>query len=142
MATLRVLLVDDSEAVRRGVCHLLESHPESCLVRVAGDGLEAVRQAEAEKPDIILLDVSLPGLSGIEAARQIRRVAPDSKILFLSQHDSWAGVREALNAGGTGYVVKSDAPRDLITAIQKVCQGKKFISSTLVAHDRRHAHRG
>ena len=134
MSALRVLVVDDSEVVRRGVCSLLESYPDSCVVYVATDGLEAVEKAQAEKPDIILLDIGLPRLNGIEAARRIRKVAPNSKILFLSQYDSWVGAQEALNTGATGYVVKSDAPRDLITGIQAVCQGKPFISHSLAAH--------
>ena len=134
MSALRVLVVDDSEVIRRGVCGLLESYPELCVVCVATDGLEAVEKAQAEQPDIILLDIGLPRLNGIEAARRIRKVAPNSKILFLSQYDSWAGAQEALNTGATGYVVKSDAPRDLIAGIHAVCQGKPFISHSLAAH--------
>ena len=116
MNTLRVLVVDDSEAIRRGVCTLLEGQPE-LVVSIACDGLEAVQQAQEQQPDVILLDIGLPRLNGIEAARRIRRVAPESKILFLSQYDTWATAREALKTGAAGYVVKSDAASELIRGV-------------------------
>jgi DNA-binding NarL/FixJ family response regulator len=141
MNTLRVLVVDDSEVIRRGVCTLLEGEPQLRVVSVARDGLEAVEEARQQQPDVILLDISLPRLSGIEAARQIRRVAPESKILFLSQYDTWATAREALGAGATGYVVKSDAARELIPGVWSVSHGKSFVSSTLAAQDLRRTSR-
>jgi DNA-binding NarL/FixJ family response regulator len=137
MNTLRILVVDDSEVIRRGVCSLLAGQPELRVVSVASNGLEAVEQAREQQPDVILLDISLPGLNGIEAARRIRSVAPDSKILFLSQYDTWATAREALRTGATGYVVKSDAAFDLIPGVRSVCEGKSFVSSTLAARDLR-----
>jgi DNA-binding NarL/FixJ family response regulator len=137
MAALRVLVVDDSEIIRQGVCTLLEGQPEFHVVSVASDGLEAIERARQQQPDVILLDISLPRLNGIEAARRIRAVAPGSKILFLSQHDTWATAREALKTGASGYVVKSDAAVDLIPGVWSVFQGKVFVSSTLVAHDLR-----
>ena len=134
MSALRILIVDDSEIIRRGVCTLLSGDPDLRVVCVARDGLEAVEQAQSEKPDVIVLDIGLPRLNGIEAARRIRKVSPNSKILFFSHYDSWAGAREALNTGAAGYVVKSDATRDLITGIHTVCEGKHFVSSSLSAH--------
>jgi DNA-binding NarL/FixJ family response regulator len=141
MTELKVLVVDDSEAIRRSVCTLLEGQPELHVVSMASDGLEAVEQAREQQPDVILLDISLPGLNGIEAARRIRRVAPGSKILFLSQHDSWATAREALRTGAAGYVVKSDAAGELISGVWSVCHGRSFVSSSLVAHDLRRSPR-
>jgi DNA-binding NarL/FixJ family response regulator len=139
MNTLRVLVVDDSEAIRRGVCTLLEGQPE-LVVSIACDGLEAVQQAQEQQPDVILLDIGLPRLNGIEAARRIRRVAPESKILFLSQYDTWATAREALKTGAAGYVVKSDAASELIRGVWSVYEGKSFVSSTLAANDPRAIH--
>jgi len=131
MSLLRVLVADDSVAIRHAVCTLLADDPGLAVVSVAQDGVEAVEQAQAAKPDVILLDIRMPRLNGIEAARRIRAVAPQSKILFLSQYDSWAGAREVLDSGATGFVVKSDAPSDLINGIRTVCEGKMFISSSL-----------
>jgi DNA-binding NarL/FixJ family response regulator len=141
MSALRVLVVDDSEVMRRAVCALLAGQPELSVVSVARDGVEAVEQAQEQQPDVILLDITLPRLSGIEAARQIRLVAPDSKILFLSQHDTWATASEALKTGAIGYVVKSDAALELIPGVRSVCHGQSFVSSTLAAHDLRRSHR-
>ncbi|MGH9497923.1 MAG: response regulator [Terriglobales bacterium] len=140
MTALRVLVVDDSEIIRRGVCTLLAGQPDLLVVSVACDGLEAVEQAREQHPDVILLDISLPRLNGIEAARRIRNVAPESKIIFLSQHDTWATAREALKTGAAGYVVKSDAASDLILGVWSVYRGKAFVSSTLAATDPRTSH--
>jgi len=134
MNALRILIVEDSEIIRRGVCNLLSADPQLRVVCVAVDGLEAVEQAQNVEPDVVVLDIGLPRLNGIEAARRIRRVSPKSKILFFSQYDSWAGAREALNTGAAGYVVKSDAPQDLIQGIHEVCEGKHFLSSSLASH--------
>ena len=137
MTALRVLVVDDSEVMRRGVCSLLAGEPELRVVSLASDGLEAVEQAREQQPDVILLDIGLPGLNGIEAARRIRRVAPQSKILFLSQYDTWATAREALRTGATGYIVKTDAALELVRGLWSVWSGKSFFSSSLAAHDLR-----
>jgi CheY-like chemotaxis protein len=105
------------------------------VISVASDGLEAVLKTEALQPDLILLDVGLPKLNGIEAARRIRNTAPESKILFLSQDSDLVVARAALSAGGHGYVVKSDAEDDLITAIEAVMKGKRYLSRKLAGHD-------
>jgi DNA-binding NarL/FixJ family response regulator len=104
------------------------------VIGVASDGLEAVLKTEALQPDLILLDIGLPKLDGIEAARRIRRVAPESKILFLSQESELDLARAALGAGGHGYVVKSDAEDELIAAIEVVMEAKRYVSCTLAGH--------
>lgn len=105
-----------------------------CVISVASDGLEAVLKTEALQPDLILLDVGLPKLNGIEAARRIRNTAPESKILFLSQESDLAVARAALSVGGHGYVVKSDAENELIAAIEAVLKGKRYLSRKLAGH--------
>jgi DNA-binding NarL/FixJ family response regulator len=93
------------------------------------DGLEAVQKALERKPDLILLDIALPSLNGIEAARRIRKLVPESKIIFLSQESSADLVQEALSLGAHGYVVKAKAGSELLTAVETVISGKKFIGS-------------
>ncbi len=104
------------------------------VVGVASDGLEAVLKTEALQPDLILLDIGLPKLNGIETAQRIRNVAPESKILFLSQESDFDVARAALNAGAHGYVVKSDAEDELITAMEAVMKGKRYVSRELAGH--------
>ena len=104
------------------------------VIGVASDGLEAVLKTEALQPDLILLDIGLPKLNGIETARRIRSIAPESKILFLSQESDLDVVRAALSAGGHGYVVKSDAEDELIAAIEAVTEGRRYVSSELTGH--------
>lgn len=133
MAPIRVLLVDDHEIARKGIRSVLITDAGLDIVSEAVDGEEAVKRSEEFRPDIILLDITLPVISGIQAARQIRAVSPDSRIIFLSQHDSIQIAKDALSVGAQGYVVKSDAGRDLLSAIQTVQRGQTFVSRTLVA---------
>lgn len=133
MAAVRILLVDDFEPYRRFVVSELQPNPEFEVVGRAEDGVQAVQQAEDLQPDLILLDVGLPVLNGIEAGRRIRRVSPNSKILFLSQESSVEVVEEALRLGAHGYVLKSDAASELLPAIEAVRQGKQFVSRRLEA---------
>jgi DNA-binding NarL/FixJ family response regulator len=100
-----------------------------------GDGLQAVERAQELSPNLILMDIGLPGLNGIEAARQILKLIPESKIVFLTQETSAEVVREALNVGAWGYVVKSQAGKELLGAIEAVLQGRRFISYGLDGHD-------
>ena len=104
------------------------------IVGKVSDGLEAIRKAEELQPDLILLDVGLPSLNGIEAARQIRKLSPNSKILFVTQESADEIVQEALNLGAWGYIVKSRVGNDLLAAVEAVRQGKKYVSSGLVGH--------
>jgi len=126
---VRVLVVDDFEPWRYFVCSMLEKRPELQAICEVSDGLEAVQKAAELKPDLILLDIGLPVLNGIDAARRIREVAPESKILFLSQESSADMVQGALNSGALGYVVKANAGSELLPAVQAVLQGRQFISS-------------
>lgn len=128
----RVLVVDDYEPFRRFITSTLEQQPEIQTIGEATDGLEAVRKAAELKPDLILLDIGLPGLNGIEAARRIRERSPESKILFCSENRSGDIVEEALSTGAVGYIAKSEAARDLLAAVRAVLQGEEFVSSSLV----------
>ena len=134
--SLRILVVDDHEIFRTQVCALLESQPGFEVICEAGDGLEAVRHAQELQPDIVVLDITMPVLGGIEAAVRIRRVAPKAQIVFLSQYDSEAVARAALASGALAYVTKSSAATDLIPAVQSVSDGKEFVSKlTRGGHD-------
>jgi|SRR5580704_10328996 DNA-binding NarL/FixJ family response regulator len=127
-STVRILVVDDYEPFRRFVRSTLGKRPELQIVGEASDGFEAVEKAEELQPDLILLDVGLPTLNGIEAARQIHTLAPESKMIFLSQESSADMVQEALSLGAWGYVAKVKAGSDLLPAVEAVLQGKRFVS--------------
>ena len=125
---LRILVADDHEIIRCGLRALLESKPEWTVVAEASNGREAVEQAERHKPDVAVLDISMPELSGLEAARRIRKATPETEVLFLTVHDSAQMLREALQTGGRGYVMKSDAASDLLVAVETVLRHKTFVS--------------
>ena len=129
MASVRILIVDDCEPWRRMIFTLLQEYPDWQIICEASDGLEAVQKSKELQPDLILLDIGLPGMNGIEAARQIREIAPRSKILFLSENLCPEVVQEALCNGAWGYVAKSDAGRDLLAAVEAVIENKQFVSS-------------
>jgi DNA-binding NarL/FixJ family response regulator len=129
VASVRILVVDDNEPWRRMVLTLLQEQPNWLVIGEASDGLEAVQRSKQLQPDLILLDVGLPELNGIEAARQICEIAPNSKILFLSENLCWEVVREAFRVGARGYVVKSDAACDLLAAVKAVMGNKQFVNS-------------
>jgi DNA-binding NarL/FixJ family response regulator len=131
ISKVRVLVVDDYEPFRRFICSTLVKKPELQIVGESSDGLEAVQKAEALQPDLIVLDFGLPKLNGIEAARQIRKLSPNSKILFLSQESSSDTAQEALALGALGYVVKPYAGTELLPAVTAVLEGRQFISSGL-----------
>lgn len=127
--------MDDYEPWRRFVLTMVQKQPELQIVGEVTDGLEAVQQAQELQPDLIVLDIGLPTLNGIEAARRIREVSPASKILFVSENRS-AGIAEgALSTGAGGYVVKSDAAGELLPAVDTVLKGKRFLSASLTGHD-------
>lgn len=130
-SVVRVLVVDDVELWHTFVHMHFDKEPNLHVIGVVTDGLEAVRKAEELQPRLILLDISLPKLNGLDAARQIRRAAPKSTILFLSGESDPDVVRAALSAGGLGYVLKLDAARDLLTGIQSVLLGRRFVSRSV-----------
>jgi DNA-binding NarL/FixJ family response regulator len=138
MSSVGILLVDDFEDWRRFVSSKLDHNPKFQIISEVSDGLEAVQKAQELQPDLIVLDIGLPNLNGIEAARQIRQVAPKSQILFLSANYSPDMAAEALSAGGGGYVVKSDAGNELLAAVEAVIQGKRFVSARLASHEFTH----
>jgi DNA-binding NarL/FixJ family response regulator len=128
---IRILLVDDFERFRSFASSLLRKQTGFQIVGHALDGQEAVQKAQELKPDLVVLDIGLPKLNGIEAARQIRLVSPDSKLMFLTGNDDPEVAREALGTGATGYVSKLDAAVELLSAVEAVLLGKQFVSTTL-----------
>ena len=126
---LRILIADDHEVARRGIRAMLESHPGWEVCGEAKDGREAVELASTEKPDLILLDIGMPNLNGLEAARQILAVSPDIAILILTMHDSDQVVREVLRAGARGFLLKSDAGRDLVAAVEALQLQRTFFTT-------------
>ena len=135
VAAIRVLVVDDYEPWRRFVSTTLRKEPELQIVGQASDGLEAVQQAENLQPDLILLDIGLPSLNGIEAARRIREVSPTSKIIFVSENSSQDIVEAALRTGASGFVVKSNAASELFPAIETVLHEKQLVSAGATVHN-------
>jgi CheY-like chemotaxis protein len=132
-ARQRILIADDHELMRRGLRGLLESHDEWAVCGEAVEGTEAVRKSTDLKPDLVIMDVNLPGLSGIEAALQIRREREGAKILFFTVHDSDEVIREIVEAGALGYVAKSRASQDLMDAVRNVLSGKTFFPNLVAA---------
>jgi DNA-binding NarL/FixJ family response regulator len=128
---ITVLLVDDFEAMRQSVCSMLLETGKFQVIGEAADGLEAVQKAKELQPDLILLDIGLPNLNGIAAVPQIRKLAPKSKIVLLTQNTSPETVEAALSSGAHGYVVKWEAGKELFVALEAVIQGEKFVSRIL-----------
>jgi two-component system NarL family sensor kinase len=128
-ARRRILIADDHEVMRRGVRGLLESHDEWAVCGEAFEGKEAVAKSRELRPDLIIMDINMPGLTGIAAAQEIRRENPSTKILFFSVHESAQTVREVANAGAQGYVAKSRAGHDLVDAVRSVLDGGTFFPS-------------
>jgi len=128
---IRILLADDHTVMRRGLRLLLESQPEFSVVAEAADGRQAVEQAEATQPDVAVLDIAMPNLSGIEAAQRISATLPHTAIVILSMHSDEGYVLRALKAGAKGYLLKDSAEGDLIEAIKAVHEGRAFFSSEI-----------
>ena len=126
---LRILIADDHEVARRGVRSLLESHPGWQVCAEAKDGRDAVELAMAEKPDLVLLDIGMPNLNGLEACRQILATNPNVAVLILTMHDSDNVVREVLRAGARGFLLKSDAGRDLVAAVYALQRQRTFFTT-------------
>ncbi len=126
-----IVLADDHRLVREGLRRLLEERGDLRVVGEATTGYEAVEMAAEKSPDVVLMDISMPGLSGIDATRRICRNGSSSKVLILSMHDNRAYVEEVLRAGAAGYVLKDSASSDLLQAIDAVCGGDSFLSPTI-----------
>jgi DNA-binding NarL/FixJ family response regulator len=129
MGTLRVLVADDHEIVRKGLRAIVEGQPGWEVAGEACDGREAVDKAGSLRPDVTVVDVSMPGLNGLEATRQMLRQNADTKVLVLTMHESDPLIREVLDAGARGYLLKSDAARDLVTAVEAIRRNKTYFTS-------------
>lgn len=140
MTKLRILVADDHEVVRAGVRSLLESQPDCEVCGEAVTGRQAVALAQRLKPDVVVLDITMPELNGLEATRQIVKTVPDAQVLILSIHESEQLVREIVDAGAHGYVLKSDAGRELAAAVRALRQRERFFTSR-VAQIALQAHR-
>jgi DNA-binding NarL/FixJ family response regulator len=123
----RILIVDDFQLMRRGIASLINEESNWKVVGEAGDGMDALAKAQELHPDVVTMDISLPKLNGLEAARRIREVSPSTRIVFFSQHSGEQVVKEAIQHEGTAYVCKSDN-RDLVKAVREVLSGRSFVS--------------
>ncbi len=128
MSVLRILIADDHEVARKGIRSLLESHAGWEICGEASDGREAVACASKLRPDVLLLDIGMPNLNGLDAARQILAMAPEARILILTIHDSEQVVREVLAAGASGFLLKSDAGRDVVAAVEALQNRRTFFT--------------
>jgi len=129
VASFRILVADDHEVVRHGVRSLLEAHPGWEVISEAADGRDAVEKASQLHPDVVILDIGMPNLNGLEATRQILRSHPGARVLILTMHESEQVVREVLEAGARGFLLKSDAGRDLVAAVEALQRNKTFFTS-------------
>jgi DNA-binding NarL/FixJ family response regulator len=125
---LRILIADDHEVVRRGLCTLLQSHEGWEICGEAKDGRETVEKAKQVKPDVVILDVGMPNLNGLAATRQLLQQNPQQKVIVLTITDSDQVIREALDAGARGFVLKSDAARDLVSAVEALQRNRMFFT--------------
>jgi DNA-binding NarL/FixJ family response regulator len=135
LTSVRILIVDDFEPWKRFLFSFLQQYPEWQIICEASDGEDAIEKSRELQPDLILLDIGLPGLNGIEAAQQIRIIAPHSRILFFSENSCPDIMREAFRVGGHGYVVKSDAASDLVPALEAVMANKQFVGRRFQPQD-------
>src|ERR1700735_5138096 len=128
MKTLRILIADDHDLMRRGIKALLQSHAGWEVCGEAHTGREPVAKAEELKPDVVILDISMPDLNGVDAAKRIRKASPDTEVLILSVHYSDQLIRDILEAGVRGYIVKADSDRDLVIAVETLANHKPFFT--------------
>jgi DNA-binding NarL/FixJ family response regulator len=129
LTELKILIADDHELMRRGVRSLLESENNLKIVGEASNGQELMKKAQESKPDVIVLDIAMPLLNGLEATRRLKKMLPTTKVLILSMHDSEQMARSVLDAGARGYITKTDAARDLVLAIEALRRNKTFFTS-------------
>jgi DNA-binding NarL/FixJ family response regulator len=126
-----LILADDHPIVRQGLRHLLEGEPEFRIVGEAGDGIEALQVVERFKPNILVVDMMMPGLNGLEVLRQIKKISPSTRTIVLSMQSADAYVIEALKNGAAGYVLKETGPGELVNAVREVVQGNQFLSAKI-----------
>jgi DNA-binding NarL/FixJ family response regulator len=129
MGSLRVLVADDHEIVRKGLRSIVDAQPDWEVVGEASDGREAVDKARELRPDVSVVDISMPGLNGLEATRQMLRHDAAAKVLILTMHESDLLIREVLDAGARGYLMKSDASRELVTAVEAIRRNKTYFTA-------------
>jgi DNA-binding NarL/FixJ family response regulator len=129
--TVSILLADDHPIVRRGLRALLEAEPDFCIVDEVDDGLDAVERVERLQPDILVLDLMMPGLNGLEVTRQVGQRSPGTHVVVLSMYANEAYVLEALRNGATGYVLKKSSPDELVQAVREAVAGRSFLSRSL-----------
>ncbi|HEX7138592.1 MAG TPA: response regulator transcription factor [Vicinamibacterales bacterium] len=132
-ARLRVLLADDHVTVRHGLKLIIEGQPDMSVVAEASDGETAIEQALALKPDVVVMDISMPGMTGLVATRKLKRIQPDAAIVTLTRHSDDAYLQELLRAGVAGYVLKQSAPSELVQAIRAAASGGQYVDSSLTA---------
>jgi DNA-binding NarL/FixJ family response regulator len=131
MGKISVLLAEDHTIVRKGLGALLEAEIGIEVVGEAADGREAIERAEELRPDVVVMDIAMPGLNGLEATRQLKKRFPEMKIIILTMHSNEEYVLQTLRSGASGYLIKKSAPSDLISAIREVYQGKSFLSPSI-----------
>ena len=131
--SLRILLADDHVIVRHGLKLLIDSQPDMTVIAEVSDGEAAVQRAVALKPDVIVMDISMPGMNGLAATRTLRQLRPDAAIVTLTRHSDDAYLQELLRAGVSGYVLKQSAPTELLQAIRAAGAGRQYLDSTLAA---------
>src|SRR6266849_8996641 len=133
MAAFRIFIADDHEVVRKGLCALLQAEQGWEVCGEAADGRAATEKVRELKPDVSILDIGMPGLNGLEATRQIIKDDPRARVLILTFHDSDQVVRDVLNAGARGFLLKSDAARDLVVAVEDLRRDKTYFTSKVAA---------
>jgi DNA-binding NarL/FixJ family response regulator len=130
-AKLRILLADDHETVREGLRMILNAQPDMQVVATAGDGREAIAQAERMAPDVVIMDISMPGLNGLAATVQLTERCPATKVLTLTRHADSSYLQQLLRAGAAGYVLKQSRPAELLHAIRAVATGGKYLDASM-----------
>jgi len=129
--TVTVLLADDHPIVRQGLCHLLENDPEFKVVGEAGDGIEAIQMVQRLTPNVLVVDMMMPGLNGLEVIRQVKHISPATRTIVLSLQSADAYVIEAIKSGAAGYVLKDTGPGELANAVREVARGNRYLSAKL-----------
>jgi DNA-binding NarL/FixJ family response regulator len=129
MASVRILVADDHSLVRRGMRALLETKPTWIVCGEAGSGAETILKAKRLKPDVVVMDISMPEVDGLEATRQLHKELPETAVLILTMHETEEVVREVLNSGARGYVLKSDLDRNLLLGVEALAAGRPFFSA-------------